>query len=76
MSVESLPGPRLLGRATLLYHGSLSLREDASAATLASSGLVTFSADLAVPFAAAACLGIVSWFAVLAAPMAAQKEQP
>ncbi len=35
MSVESLPGPRLLGRATLLYHGSLSLREDASAATLA-----------------------------------------
>jgi threonine/homoserine/homoserine lactone efflux protein len=39
----------------------------AASATLASSGLLTITPSLAIPFALAACVGIIAWFLILLA---------
>jgi threonine/homoserine/homoserine lactone efflux protein len=62
---ERLSGSFLLGFTITALNPTLIATWTAAAATLASTGLIVLSPDLAVPFSLAACVGIIVWFWIL-----------
>lgn len=62
---DRLTGSLLLGFTICALNPTLLATWTAASATLASSGLLQITPRLAIPFALAACVGIISWFLVL-----------
>jgi len=62
---DGLIGSLLLGFTICALNPTLLATWTAAAATLASSGLLKITPGLAIPFALAACVGIISWFGLL-----------
>lgn len=62
---DSLTGSLLLGFTICALNPTLLATWTAASATLASSGLLKITPGLAIPFALAACVGIITWFLLL-----------
>ena len=72
---DRLTGSLLLGFSITALNPTLIATWTAAAATLASTGLLRLTPDLALPFALAACAGIVVWFWLLVAGVRRFKDR-
>ncbi len=72
---DRLTGSLLLGFTICALNPTLLATWTAASATLASSGLLKITPQLAIPFALSACVGIVAWFLVLLALVRKYRER-